>query len=596
MPPKVAIKARPSTLANPANPGRDDDKGRKELVCPSTIAPHKPFVPQPHQLRVTDEFLATNKRGLLFYHALGSGKTCSAYMAIDAYRKAKGKKKVYILAPAALASSHQHQYCDVCGEHPHDFNRYFNFFSYNDTTLMSKWPRNMNDSIIIIDEVQTVVNGKYNKSATLAHVYDSVLKAERVKVILLSGTPIFAPYQAALLGNLLEPGLFNTDEDTFEKDIDRPDYLYRMFQGLISYVPIPDPQLYPTRILPDIIDFIPMSKYQFDVYRAVREKELEMKRIDDNKIAAALRFGNRKRAQELRGLRYIQLTKLISRQICNFAYPDEIMAVMRDNSGKLTYKEDLNASWILNDATDTHVQNLKMYSPKMAKLIHRLLTLPGKHMVYGWMKSKYGLHLIYTYLKHCGIIPLVFSGDTGSDEKRAQIIDAFNSEENRRGEIHKIILVSGAGAMGISLFGVRHFHSFEASINEFITVQAEGRAFRTMSHHQLPPEERNVQVYRYISILPPRNERPYDFTEEKTTEEMIYAAGLEKMQKTEKILDIMRRSAFDCREKYNSAIKNCYDGGKPGKKDEKEEKKVVEEAYDFDEDPYAQELDLEDLD
>lgn len=530
--------------------------GNKVLKCPSGTV-KKPFVPQTHQLRVTKEFLETNKRGLLFYHALGSGKTCAAYLAIDTYRKTKDKRIVYILAPASLASSHQHQYCNVCGADPHEFNENFKFYSYNDRQgITKKLPGNLDNSIIIIDEVQEVVNGKENESATLSYVYDTVLKARNAKVILLSGTPCFTPFQCSLILNLLDPGITSMEEARFMDDIKRKDYLFRKCKGLISYVPIPNKELYPERVVPDIVDTFPMSQHQFTEYTTAREKELEQSRIQEEAINAAIRKGDLAKAKRLKAMQFIQSVKLKSRQVCNFSYPEEA----KDTDGKIGVQTDLNANWILHDQTDTHVMNLKQYSPKMAKLVHRCLTLPGKHMVYGWFKSRYGLYLVYTYLRHCGIEPLLFSGDLGSDEARARIINKFNAEDNIRGEKHKVILVSGAGAMGISLFGIRHFHNFESSINEFISVQAEGRAFRTMSHHQLPPEERNVQVYRYFTGLPLEDGRVVPVNGETTsTEQQMYERGVERMKKTEEVLDVMKRASFDCRESYNSAIKNCYE-------------------------------------
>ena len=141
--------------------------GNKPLKCDSGTE-RKEFVPQYHQTVVANEFLNSNKRGVLFYHSLGSGKTCAAYMAVDIYRKTKGKRPVYILAPASLASSHKHQYCNICGEDKIAFNNEFKFYSYNDRAGIAKrLPANLNDSIIIIDEVQEVVNGKSNNSASL---------------------------------------------------------------------------------------------------------------------------------------------------------------------------------------------------------------------------------------------------------------------------------------------------------------------------------------------------------------------------------------------------------------------------------------------
>ncbi len=527
--------------------------GNKPLKCPPNKA-RKPFVPQPHQSRVAKEFLETSERGLLFYHALGSGKTCAAYLGVDMYRATRGKRKVIILSPAALASSHQHQYCNVCGEHPFEFSYDFLFYSYNDRQgIMAKIP-DLSGCIVIIDEVQEVINGKYNGSKTLSYVYDQVLSAVNIKLILLSGTPIFQPEGAGLILNLLKPGKVPSTE-MFMEQMKDPDYLFRLFRGVISHVPVPDPSLYPTRVEPNIEDWIPMSKYQYSIYFHAREGEKEPQKGMEEKIKTALRRGNLKLANMLKAQLFIQMTKLKSRQVCNFAYPAELL----NPDKQPTHTSDKDARWLLDDEQFIHVANLATYSPKMNKLIGRLLTLPGKHMVYGWFKSHYGLYLIQAYLKHCGITSVLFSGDL-SDKQRGPVIDAFNAEDNKRGEKQKVILVSGAGAMGISILGIRHFHNFEAGINEFISVQAEGRAFRTFSHHQLPPEERNVQVYRYFSVLPKLDlEDKLKLGETKSTEEMMYEKGVEKMRETEYVLSMMRRASFDCREPYNRAITDCYD-------------------------------------
>lgn len=520
----------------------------KSLKCDPTDKIRPEFKPQEHQLRVVREFLESKKRGLLFYHALGSGKTCAAYLAIDAYRRLKEKRRVYIIAPASLASSHKKQYCDVCGESPEKFEFTFRFYSYNDRQgIAKKLPRDLNDSIILVDEVQEILNGKQNSSESLSKVYDTILRAKNAKVIILSGTPCFTPHQASLLMNLLDPGIVSMNETAFKEDSSNEHYLYLKFRGLISYVPVPDESKYPRHAGPRIEEYFEMSKYQYETYLTVRGQELDRMKVTEDAIKLAMRRGDHKQVKKLKALKYMQSTNLLSRQICNFAYPPE--------AKKVAKVSDKNAKWILEGGMEV-MEKLGEYSPKMKKLIERCLSLPGKHMVYGWYKTSYGLHLIYTFLKHCGISPLIFSGDTGNDQQRAALIDKFNAVENARGEINKVILVSGAGAMGISLFGIRHFHNFEAGLNEFISFQAEGRAFRTMSHAQLPKEEWTVQVYRYFSCNPKTGK--YEHHEDLSTEEMAYIRGKRKMENTVRVLDIMKRAAFDCSESYNSAIRNCY--------------------------------------
>ena len=528
-----------------------DFTGSKVMKCETSIA--NEFKPQPHQKFVLEHFLKSNKRGILFYHALGSGKTCSAYSTIDAYlsKKETRHKTVIVLSPASLASSHHHQYCHVCGKNPQTFHETFKFYSFNDRQgIVKKLPKDLSNTIILIDEVQEILNGKANLSKSLTYVYDTVLNARNAKVILLSGTPCFKASHCTLLLNLLDPAITDLDPYKFLNSIQNPLYLPNKCKGLISYVPTPNQEFFPSRVQPDVIDYFEMSPLQYATYLKVRVDEITKRRELINKMKAANK--NPAKLKSLSVSLFINTTMIQSRQICNFAYPESA----RLQGKTVPNEDDLTSSWI--EASKRPFDDLFQYSPKMYKLIERCITLKGKHMVYGWFKSRFGLYLIYRYLKLAGLNPLMFSGDLTNDKQRAEIISKFNSENNINGEVHKVILVSGAGAMGISLYGIRHFHNFESSLNEFISIQAEGRAFRHMSHQQLPEGERNVQVYRYFTTLPRINGVIQAIEDENlSSEEIAYQKGLQTMKEAQYVLDIMKRSAIDCKEEYNKGIDNC---------------------------------------
>ena len=52
---------------------------------------HPPFTPTAHQIATMNYFLKSKYKGLLLYHRLGSGKTCTSIMIADKMLK---KKKV----------------------------------------------------------------------------------------------------------------------------------------------------------------------------------------------------------------------------------------------------------------------------------------------------------------------------------------------------------------------------------------------------------------------------------------------------------------------------------------------------------------------
>ena len=67
------------------------------------------------------------------------------------------------------------------------------------------------------------------------------------------------------------------------------------------------------------------------------------------------------------------------------------------------------------------------------------------------------------------------------------------------------MIISSAGAEGISLTCVRQVHIFEPYWNYVRLDQVLGRAIRMRSHNALPKSERNVEQYLYLSILPLKN-------------------------------------------------------------------------------------------
>ena len=93
---------------------------------------------------------------------------------------------------------------------------------------------------------------------------------------------------------------------------------------------------------------------------------------------------------------------------------------------------------------------------------------------------------------------------TGSEgpEERSINKENFNDEKNKYGEYIQIMIISSAGAEGISLTCVRQVHVLEPFWNYVRIDQVLGRAVRMKSHLDLPKEERNVEQYLYISTLP----------------------------------------------------------------------------------------------
>jgi hypothetical protein len=71
------------------------------------------------------------------------------------------------------------------------------------------------------------------------------------------------------------------------------------------------------------------------------------------------------------------------------------------------------------------------------------------------------------------------------------------------GELFKAMGITGSGAEGISLRNVRQVHIMESYWNSVRIEQVKGRAVRICSHMYLPVEERQVDIFTYVSKFSP---------------------------------------------------------------------------------------------
>lgn len=131
---------------------------------------------------------------------------------------------------------------------------------------------------------------------------------------------------------------------------------------------------------------------------------------------------------------------------------------------------------------------------------------------------------------------LIFEGD--ADYKR-RVLELYNSSENRFGEIIPILIISSAGSEGINLKNVRYIHIMEPYWNMNRIEQVIGRARRLCSHYDLPPEHRDVSVYKYIACLDEQ-------CEEQTTDTLIQNIADGKENILTSIYNVFKDSSADC--------------------------------------------------
>lgn len=128
--------------------------------------------------------------------------------------------------------------------------------------------------------------------------------------------------------------------------------------------------------------------------------------------------------------------------------------------------------------------------------------------------------------------------------KKEEALNQFSSQNNLRGEEIKIFIGTRTVSEGLDFKRLRQVHIIEPWYNLSRNEQIIGRAIRNMSHSDLLPEENNVELYTYASILKPLKKNIY--TSYETVDLKNYRIAENKDIIIKKIMRIMKESSVDC--------------------------------------------------
>lgn len=221
----------------------------------------------------------------------------------------------------------------------------------------------------------------------------------------------------------------------------------------------------------------------------------------------------------------------------------------KNNKNKFAYKE--------KDEILAY-DNIALYSPKIRKIIDYILNSTGIVFVY----SQYyysGILPLAIALEHIGYLKyntgsitqnitiknkftgkrpayIILSRDKDISPNNDQEIAMSKSLENKNGDVIKVIIVSKIGTEGIDFKRIREVHILEPWFNLSRIEQIIGRAVRTYSHIDLPPEERNVTIYMHAI---------YDNNKE-TIDLRMYRIADNKNTRIKKIEKILQENSIDC--------------------------------------------------
>ncbi len=254
-----------------------------------------------------------------------------------------------------------------------------------------------------------------------------------------------------------------------------------------------------------------------------------------------------------------------SNDASTMSYPDDLYG----KNGFLTIFSKSGSSWILNkEYKNVLTTDLNKYSNKLYKLLNTIKdSNTGNVFIYSNYVNYGGTSLIKQLLLNNGFYEFksknnitedkmykyfVVFDDSTSIEKRERYKRIFNNDDNKYGKFIRIIIGSPIISEGITLKAVRQVHILEPYWNMSKINQIIGRAVRNYSHDMLNPNERTVEIYKYISVHYKSNQPITDIlgsTGDLKTffiDREKYILSEEKDRTNKVVEKILKQISFDC--------------------------------------------------
>ncbi len=532
------------------------DEKMEEICRPAS------FKLQPQQLFLRDYFKSSvSGKGILIYHKIGAGKTCTAITIAEEF---KSKMDIVVVLPAALIGNFKDELRSECGGYmmederkdlkelnPKDtlykeiikraderINKYYTIYSYHKFVELCESNKiKLKNTLLIIDEVQNMIseNGPFYKN--LKKVVDK--SDSRTRIILLSATPMFdKPDEIALTINLLKDKEmpigqeFNstflkpiTTENGTDYDVKNKELFSSFLKNKISYYRGAQPQSFPKTIF--TVVRCKMEPFQYKSYRTIMDEEVRGGFMGNDILKLPTNF------------------LLGPRMISNIAFPNK----------KIGEKGFASFS-----GSNLKKNNITKYSKKFYKILNKINKSDGPTFVYSNFKDLGGIRSMVQYLEYHGYKNYhtygpgkkrfaIWSGDEHHHVKE-EIKYVFNKKENADGSKIKIMLGSPSIKEGVSLLRVSQVHILEPYWNMSRMLQIIGRAVRFCSHKDMPRDRRQVEVYLYLSTYPG----------EKSIDEYVWSVAKKKQSLIDKFEKLLKESAIDCSLFYK---RNVYKNDEP---------------------------------
>lgn len=412
-----------------------------------------------YQNRVIDRLFKDDRKGLIVYHSMGSGKTLTALKSCEFAKKKFGGKSL-IVTPASLV---ENIYKELKKHNLKLSENDVVVISYEKAANKISQLLTYNWNLVVFDEAHRLRNPDGKRASELSKLVDN-----NKKILMLTGTAGYnSPVDIIQLIKILDKNINvpTTLKEFEEKYIDFKTGKLRPDKNLLFVInkycdvydkPVDGPDF--PRVKEKIIK-VPMSEDQYELYTFL-EKDL----------------------------------------------PKHIKSAIRDNMPlSLQESNHLNMySTGIRQASDStlhhNINGIPEESSKIVSAVNSMIRSCREPRFRGVVYSNFidaGIIPYAKLLEKKGVKPLIFTGKTSVQDK-IRIIKKYNSNS----EDPIVLLISSSGGEGLDLIGTNKIQILEPHFNKSKIDQVKGRGIRYKSHNHLPKNKRIIEIEEYHATRP----------------------------------------------------------------------------------------------
>lgn len=425
-----------------------------------------------HQKNIVDYMSNDKNRGLILYHATGTGKTITAIMSLSQHPEQiiiigkKSSKKAFVDDMKKINNNRKiiknHNKENTQQDDVHDIEPKYLFYTF------SKIKKVLKDNFImfsgksvIVDEAHTLRN-ETNLNLEITHALGLAKR-----VMLLTATPVinYMNDLCVLVNIIKNSSVLPTDIETFNaayydsntNSIENPDILVKKLQNCISYYK-PKNELidYPEHTQ-EYIE-VEMSYDQLMEYKKYIKKYFFDVQLDYRCAG--------------KGEYFVDFQDKSHGRKKNFFL-----------SGTRQLSNTLNGDPSYPKIKSLFDMTIKQFEQKLTPII----------IYSNYLEN--GVYPLTKLLERSNVKYKTITGNT-SEEKINFIVNDYNKRNI------DVLLITSAGSESLDLKNTRIIHIMEPHWNESRITQVIGRAVRFKSHSELPKTERNVKIFRWSSVFP----------------------------------------------------------------------------------------------